>query len=182
MPKTATAKKIELLIPDAPIAAGPSGPTMIVSTMPMLIQPISARMTGPASLSIGKSSRRIRFSVDWASARPFSRRLTKRPIDLRKDVVVHLEQLRLVKHDVAVVNRQCAEKSGRVLTHRWQQVHRLQNAARQFGITLLNRVDARELEGQRRIDIGQRLRHQGEVPRGALERRRLYSTDRHIVS
>jgi hypothetical protein len=59
MPKTATAKKSELLIPDAPIAAGPSGPTMIVSTMPMLIHPISASMTGPASLSIGTSSRRI---------------------------------------------------------------------------------------------------------------------------
>ena len=59
MPKTATAKKSELLIPDTPIAAGPSGPTMMVSTMPMLIQPISARMTGPASLSIGRSSRSI---------------------------------------------------------------------------------------------------------------------------
>src|ERR1043166_4460611 len=57
MPNTAIAKNSELLMPETPIAAGPSGPTMIVSTRPMLIQPISARTTGPASLSIGRSSR-----------------------------------------------------------------------------------------------------------------------------
>ena len=56
IPKIAIAMKSELLIPVAPIAAGPSGPTMIVSTIPMLIQPISARTTGPASLSMEKSS------------------------------------------------------------------------------------------------------------------------------
>jgi hypothetical protein len=56
IPKIATAMKSELLIPTAPIAAGPRGPTMMVSTIPMLIQPISARTTGPASLSVGSNS------------------------------------------------------------------------------------------------------------------------------
>ena len=41
------AVKTPLPIPVAAIAAGPSGPTMIVSTRPMLIHPTSARMTGP---------------------------------------------------------------------------------------------------------------------------------------
>src|SRR5262245_5230331 len=57
MPKTAIAVNTPLPSPAAPIAAGPSGPTMIVSTMPITIQPISARITGPASLSRGGSSR-----------------------------------------------------------------------------------------------------------------------------
>src|SRR5688572_25056533 len=60
MPNTATAKNSELLIPAAPMAAGPSGPTMMVSTMPMLIQPISAITTGPASRRRAASSRRMR--------------------------------------------------------------------------------------------------------------------------
>ena len=45
-----------LPIPTAPIAAGPSGPTMIVSTTPMHIQPSSARITGPATRNMGLSS------------------------------------------------------------------------------------------------------------------------------
>jgi len=40
-------------MPTDPIAAGPRGPTMIVSTMPIMTQPTSARTTGPASASIG---------------------------------------------------------------------------------------------------------------------------------
>src|SRR5206468_10770405 len=59
MPNTATAKSSEALMPAAPIDAGPSGPTMIVSTIPMHIQPISARTTGPASFSMATSSRRM---------------------------------------------------------------------------------------------------------------------------
>ena len=47
-----------LPMPTAPMAAGPSGPTMIVSTMPMLTQPISASTTGPARASMGLSSSR----------------------------------------------------------------------------------------------------------------------------
>src|SRR5580765_8508189 len=116
-----------------------------------------------------------------ASVRPPYRRLTERPIDLRKDLVVQLEQPRIVIDDIAVVHGQCAEEWRRVLAHWWQHVHRLQNAARQFRITLLSRVNAREGEGQRRIDKRQRLRNQGEVPSSTLERRRLYSTDRNVV-
>jgi hypothetical protein len=59
MPKIAIDVKTPLPSPVAPIAAGPSGPTIIVSTMPMPIQPISARTTGPASLRRGRSSLRI---------------------------------------------------------------------------------------------------------------------------
>ena len=64
MPNTAMAKNRLLDTPTPPSAAGPSGPTMIVSTMPMTIQPISARTTGPPSRASGGSScamaRRIR--------------------------------------------------------------------------------------------------------------------------
>jgi hypothetical protein len=53
MPKMAMAVKTPLPSPVAPMAAGPSGPTIIVSTMPIAIQPISARITGPASFRRG---------------------------------------------------------------------------------------------------------------------------------
>ncbi len=43
-------------MPAAPMAAGPSGATMMVSTMPMDIQPSSASTTGSARRSIGASS------------------------------------------------------------------------------------------------------------------------------
>lgn len=59
MPSTAIVKNIVEPVPTAPIAAGPSGPTKIVSTMPIVIQPISEMTTGPASRSICPSSRRI---------------------------------------------------------------------------------------------------------------------------
>ena len=42
--------------PDGPDCAGPSRPTMRISTSPIAIQPSSARITGPASLSIGPTS------------------------------------------------------------------------------------------------------------------------------
>jgi hypothetical protein len=45
-----------LPMPAAPMAAGPSGPTMIVSTTPIDIQPTSARITGTAMRSRGSSS------------------------------------------------------------------------------------------------------------------------------
>src|SRR5689334_5777556 len=50
------AVKTPLPMPVAAMAAGPSGPTIRVSTRPMLIQPISARMTGPARRRRGRSS------------------------------------------------------------------------------------------------------------------------------
>ena len=56
MPKMANPKCIELPMPAAPIAAGPSGPTMIVSTTPIPIQPSSARMTGA-----GQAQGRLQF-------------------------------------------------------------------------------------------------------------------------
>src|SRR6185503_12087189 len=85
---------------------------------------------------IGRS-RWVSWSVIPASTaaalpRPFRRRLAERAIDLRKDLVVELEQPRLVIDDVAVVNGQCAEKWNRVLAQRWEQVHRLQNATGEF--------------------------------------------------
>ena len=58
MPKMAKAMCSALPMPAAPIAAGPSGATMIVSTIPMLIQPSSASTTGIARRSIGPSSER----------------------------------------------------------------------------------------------------------------------------
>ena len=56
IPKMTIAVKTPLPIPVAAIAAGPKGPTISVSTRPMLIQPISARMTGMASRRRGRSS------------------------------------------------------------------------------------------------------------------------------
>ena len=58
MLQEATAKNRMLARPTPPIAAGPSGPTISVSTMPIAIQPISARMTGHASRPSGRSSPR----------------------------------------------------------------------------------------------------------------------------
>ncbi len=43
-------------MPTAPIASGPSGPTISVSTSPIATQPISATTTGMASVAIGRSS------------------------------------------------------------------------------------------------------------------------------
>ena len=45
-------------IVDTPMASGPRGPTIRVSTMPIDIQPISARMTGQARRPSGRSSLR----------------------------------------------------------------------------------------------------------------------------
>ena len=42
--------------PTAPVASAPSGPTVIVSTIPIAIQPSSATTTGIASRSIGPTS------------------------------------------------------------------------------------------------------------------------------
>src|SRR5688572_19034079 len=59
MPKIANAMCMALPTPAALIACGPSGPTMMVSTTPMLIQPSSASTTGMASRNIGQNSRRM---------------------------------------------------------------------------------------------------------------------------
>ncbi len=59
MPKITIAVKTLDAMPAAPIAAGPSELTMMVSTMPIAIQPISARMTGAASVRSGRISPRI---------------------------------------------------------------------------------------------------------------------------
>ena len=56
--RSPTAMNSELPRPTAPIASGPSGPTMSVSTMPMVIQPSSATTTGAASANIGRNSAR----------------------------------------------------------------------------------------------------------------------------
>ena len=53
---------------------------------------------------------------------------------------------------------------------RWRpEVHRLHQASGQARVDLLLSVDPRELEGQGRIDVGQRLRDQGKVPCRVLE-------------
>ena len=48
--------KTALPMPTAPIASGPSGPTISVSTSPIATQPISATTTGIARVAIGRSS------------------------------------------------------------------------------------------------------------------------------
>ena len=48
---------------------GPSGPTMIVSTTPIAIQPSSARTTGTAMRSMGRSSARMREGDHGTSRR-----------------------------------------------------------------------------------------------------------------
>jgi len=57
------ARNTMLPSPTAPMAAGPSGPTINVSTSPMVVQPISARMTGAARLTMGLSSLRMPDSI-----------------------------------------------------------------------------------------------------------------------
>ena len=57
IPNTASAVNSALPTPTAPIASGPSGPTMAMSTICIAIQPTSATTTGVASDSIGRSSR-----------------------------------------------------------------------------------------------------------------------------
>ena len=59
MPKIANAMCIALPTPAALIASGPSGPTITVSTTPIVIQPSSAITTGTAILSMGRNSVRI---------------------------------------------------------------------------------------------------------------------------
>ena len=59
MPKIANAMCIELPTPAALIASGPSGPTITVSTTPIVIQPSSAITTGTAIFSMGRNSVRI---------------------------------------------------------------------------------------------------------------------------
>ena len=58
MPQAARAKNRMPARPTPPMASGPSGPTIRVSTMPIAIQPISARMTGQARRPSGRSSLR----------------------------------------------------------------------------------------------------------------------------
>src|ERR1700687_4485322 len=67
----------------APMATALSGsrPTMTVSTMPMLIQPISASAMGPASPSMGQSSSR-RFLICSLKAASASLRTHSRRGDL----------------------------------------------------------------------------------------------------
>src|SRR5262245_24210500 len=63
MANTAMVKKRLPARPAAPIASGPSRPTITVSTMPIVTHPSSAITTGVASVSIGRSSfRSIRYS------------------------------------------------------------------------------------------------------------------------
>ncbi len=67
MPKIAKAMCSEVPTPAAAMAAGPNGPTMIVSTTPMNIHPSSASTTGIATRSMGGSSERIkeRWITGW---------------------------------------------------------------------------------------------------------------------
>ncbi len=58
------ARKTMLPRPTAPMAAGPSGPTISVSTSPISVHPISARMTGTARAIMGLSSRRMPDNID----------------------------------------------------------------------------------------------------------------------
>ena len=58
MPQAASAKNRMPARPTPPMASGPSGPTISVSTMPIAIQPISARITGQARRPSGRSSLR----------------------------------------------------------------------------------------------------------------------------
>ena len=58
MPNTTTAKQRTLPTPTAPMAAGPSRPTIAMSTMPIAIQPSSAPTIGAARRIVGGSSRR----------------------------------------------------------------------------------------------------------------------------
>src|SRR5581483_4100255 len=116
MPKIAAAKNRELLIPAAPIAAGPSGPTMIVSTMPMLIQPISARTTGPASRSMGASSRRMFVVRPFRAAKKKPRRSLAGARSNAKGrrllLADHLQRVGRNHHLVAVVHHVARDFDG----------------------------------------------------------------------
>ena len=57
MPNTATARNIVPARPTAPWASAPRRPTSIVSATPIVTQPTSARMTGPARARVGTTSR-----------------------------------------------------------------------------------------------------------------------------
>ncbi len=58
MPQMAMGKNTMLPTLPAPTAAGPKGPAINVSTMPMNIQPSSAIASGAARRSMGRNSRR----------------------------------------------------------------------------------------------------------------------------
>ena len=73
----------ELPTPAAAIADGPSGPTMMVSTTPIAIQPSSARTTGTAMRSIGVSSARIRGMESTGEVRIQSSKSRVRSAKLR---------------------------------------------------------------------------------------------------
>ena len=56
MPKMQIPMNSEDPRPTAPMASGPSGPTIRVSTIPIVIHPSSASTTGTASVNIGRNS------------------------------------------------------------------------------------------------------------------------------
>ena len=56
MPNTTTARQRTLPMPTAPIAAGPSRPTIARSTSPIAIHPSSATTIGVARRMVGGSS------------------------------------------------------------------------------------------------------------------------------
>ena len=68
MPNTTTAKQRTLPKPTAPISAGPSRPTIAMSTIPIAIQPSSAPTIGAARRIVGGSSRRSARRGDWPAA------------------------------------------------------------------------------------------------------------------
>ena len=72
MPKTPNARNSALPTPTAPIASGPSRPTMAMSTICIDTQPTSAIATGAASDTVGRISRRSVANRDMAER-------TKRP-------------------------------------------------------------------------------------------------------
>jgi len=74
MPKIAIEKYRALPRLTAPMASAPSRPTNSVSTIPMAIQPSSARITGPARDSIGLSSVRIPCLTHCVVAHPHADR------------------------------------------------------------------------------------------------------------
>ena len=67
-PNTTTAKQRTLPTPTAPIAAGPSRPTMAMSTSPIAIHPSSATTIGVARRTVGGSSPRSARRAEPAAA------------------------------------------------------------------------------------------------------------------
>ena len=65
-------------MPTAPIASGPSGPTISVSTRPMATQPISATTTGAASVAMGRNSC-LKSSRDGSIEKVYAQPLRGRP-------------------------------------------------------------------------------------------------------